>query len=612
MLRLIFFKKILLVKFVFLFLTNYFLYFTSKCCECCSSSCKIGYQSSKVTEPSKKQTNTGSDNNKENNKNIENIPNFSQGLEKNKEYNKDIDEAISNDTEPSKKQTETSIDNNKEKNNNIKNSPNFSKGLEKIKEINKDIDAAFIYNQDAINTNNTLITRYIIDNDINIQNAKIDRKIIATDNNKNYSHLDPKHPHLQKYEYTVEGNGIRKNFITKDISGLYYNNENKNINYISTLLDILRLLDLFELKYKYEPYCNNEKGILLLETNFDKNQIMSNYFNNNEDANYNDFFLFENARVFYFFSSLLGLRNYSNLIDNTNIYVKDDNLKFIFAEYPREISEQNFNIDKNNKSYFLIDFFYDDIDCDSYGYKYTAYLNTSRFLLYKNISDLELNLLAITMILHHCRPYFTTRTLDENPTLKKRLNILNTNYFSNLGPMQRINIGVFTDDETKYEDIKKILLDKLKINLQYNCYTHDEFYITKILQSFYNNNNCKNINDFIEKFCNFLNNNKDKFKIQNDIKNIKNFFINNLENTKKIINAEIKYTENKYGNILKLLMSFTNEENEKKKKKIKELNTYLEHQNNTSDDRATLELIKRIKDRIDIVKKSGVFKNFFS
>lgn len=563
MLRLIFFKKILLVKFVFLFLTNYFLYFTSKCCECCSSSCKIGYQSSKVTEHSKKQTNTDSDNNKEKNKNIEN-------------------------------------------------SPNFSQGLEKIKEINKDINAAFIYNQDAINTNNTLITRYIIDNDINIQNAKIDRKIIATDNNKNYSLLDPEHPHLQKYEYTVEDNGIIKNFITKDISGLYYNNENKNINYISTLLDILRLLDLFELKYKCEPYCNNEKGILLLETNFNKNQIMSNYFNNNEDANYNDFFLFENARVFYFFSSLLGLRDYSNLIDNTNIYVKDDNLKFIFAKYPEKISEKNFNIDKNNKSYFLIDFFYDDIDYDSYGHNYTAYLNTSRFLLYKNISDLELNLLAITMILHHCRPYFTTRTLDENPTLKKRLNILNTNYFLDLRPMQRIDIGIFKNDKTDYKDIKKILLDKLKINLQYNYYTHDEFYITKILQSFYNKNNCKDINDFIEKFCNFLNDNKDKFKIKEDIKNIKNFFINNLENTKNIIKAEIKYTEKTYDNMLNLLTSFTKKETEYIKKKIKELNKYLEHQNNTSKDKSTLELIKRIKNRIDIVKKSGVFENLFS
>ena len=544
-------------------MTNYFLYFTSKCCECCSSSCKIGYQSSKVTEHSKKQTNTDSDNNKEKNKNIEN-------------------------------------------------SPNFSQGLEKIKEINKDINAAFIYNQDAINTNNTLITRYIIDNDINIQNAKIDRKIIATDNNKNYSLLDPEHPHLQKYEYTVEDNGIIKNFITKDISGLYYNNENKNINYISTLLDILRLLDLFELKYKCEPYCNNEKGILLLETNFNKNQIMSNYFNNNEDANYNDFFLFENARVFYFFSSLLGLRDYSNLIDNTNIYVKDDNLKFIFAKYPEKISEKNFNIDKNNKSYFLIDFFYDDIDYDSYGHNYTAYLNTSRFLLYKNISDLELNLLAITMILHHCRPYFTTRTLDENPTLKKRLNILNTNYFLDLRPMQRIDIGIFKNDKTDYKDIKKILLDKLKINLQYNYYTHDEFYITKILQSFYNKNNCKDINDFIEKFCNFLNDNKDKFKIKEDIKNIKNFFINNLENTKNIIKAEIKYTEKTYDNMLNLLTSFTKKETEYIKKKIKELNKYLEHQNNTSKDKSTLELIKRIKNRIDIVKKSGVFENLFS
>ena len=544
-------------------MTNYFLYFTSKCCECCSSSCKIGYQSSKVTEHSKKQTNTDSDNNKEKNKNIEN-------------------------------------------------SPNFSQGLEKIKEINKDINAAFIYNQDAINTNNTLITRYIIDNGINIQNAKIDRKIIATDNNKNYSLLDPEHPSLQKYEYTVEDNGIIKNFITKDISGLYYNNENKNINYISTLLDILRLLDLFELKYKCEPYCDNENGILLLETNFDKNQIMSNYFNNNGNANYNDFFSFENARVFYFFSSLLGLRNYSNLIDNTNIYVKDDNLKFIFAEYPRKISEQNFNIDKNNKSYFLIDFFYDDIDYDSYGYNYTAYLNTSRFLLYKNITDLELNLLAITMILHNCRPYFTTRTLDENPTLKKRLDILNTNYFLDLRPMQRIDIGIFKNDKTDYKDIKKILLDKLKINLQYNYYTHDEFYITKILESFYNKNNCKDINDFIEKFCNFLNDNKDKFKIEEDIKNIKNFFINNLENTKEIIKAEIKYTEKTYNNMLNLLTSFTKEETEYIKEKIEELNTYLEHQNNTSKDKSTIELIKRIKNRINIIKKSGVFENLFS
>ena len=508
MLRLIFFKKILLVKFVFLFLTNYFLYFTSKCCDCCNS-CKIGYQSSKVTEPSKKQTNTGSDNNKEKNKNIEN-------------------------------------------------SQNFSQGLEKIKEFNKDIDLAFFHNKNAINTNNTLITRYIIDNGINIQNAKIDRKIIATD--KCYSFLEREHPSLQKYEYTVEGNGIIKNFITKDISGLDYDydNGNKNINYISTLLDILRLLDLFELKYKCEPYCDNKNGILLLETNFDKNQIMSNYFKNKENVNYNDFFLFKNARVFYFFSSLLGLRDYSNLIDNTNVYVKDGNLKFIFAEYPRKISEQNFNIDKNNKNYFLKDFFYDDINCDNYDYK--AYLNTNRFLLYKDINDLELNLLAITMILHNCRPYFTTRTLDKNPDLKKRLDILNTNYSSDLIPMKRINIGVFMDDETIYEDIKEILSDELKINLQYNCYTHDEFYITKILESFYNNNNCKDINDFIEKFCNFLNNNKDKFKIQEDIKNIKKFFIDNLENTKKIIKAEIKYTEKTYDNILKLLTSFTQEE----------------------------------------------------
>lgn len=597
-----FYKKIHLVIFIFLKLNN----ISFCCCNGCCNSCRLGKNIHKIIDLQKKtdkyKTNNKIRNNTNPNEDVDENENTFNGLKK-----------IEKTNEPSKKQTNTGSDNDKEKNKNIKNSLSFFQGLEKIKEINKDIDAAFIYNQDTINANNILITKYIIDNGINIQNAKINRKIIASEKNyKNYQHFAPEHPHLQKYEYTVEDNGIIKNFITKDISGLDYDNKNKNINYISTLLYILQLLDLFELNYKCEPYCDNKDGILLLETNFDKNQITSNYFKNKENVNYNEFFSFENSRVFYFFSSLLGLRDYSDLIDNTNVYVKDGNLKFIFAKYPKKISEQNFNIDKNNKNYFLTDFFYDDIDCDSYAYNYILYLNTNRFLLYKDITDLELNLLAITMILHNCRPYFTTRTLYENPILKERLDILNNNCYSDLRPMQRIDIGVFTDIETKYKNIKEILLDKLNIDLQYNCYTHDEFYITKILQSFYNNNDCKDINDFIEKFCNFLYNNRNKFNINEDIEKIKKFFIDNLEHTKKIIKAEIKYTEKTYDNILKLLTSFTNEEIVYIKKKIEELNTYLEQQNNTSDDRATLELIKRIKDRIDIVKKSGVFEEFFS
>ena len=42
-------------------------------------------------------------------------------------------------------------------------------------------------------------------------------------------------------------------------------------------------------------------------------------------------------------------------------------------------------------------------------------------------------------------------------------------------------------------------------------------------------------------------------------------------------------------------MSFTNEEIVYIKKKIKELNKYLEQQNNTSKDKSTKELIKRIE-----------------
>lgn len=519
-----------------------------------------------------------------------------------------IHEIIDRQKKTDTNKTNNEIRNNINHNENVNEKENTFNGFKKIEEINEPLKKYL--EPDDFNLNCCLINEYIKDEGIDIKKATINLNI----DNTGFDNI---------YKYDVEYNGVKKEFITKKIRNL--NNlegtplaEFIDSSSILILQEILTILGLFELNSKYKKNNDKGNGFFLIKKNFDENEIKKFYENNRIVNENNTVNTFKNLRLFYFFSGLLNLDDYNILKYNNNVYVKDGNLKFIFPEInfiDDATTFKNVTLDENNKYYFLEHYFFRTYT--DWKNKKNDMIQDSDYCFFQVNNEKQLKLGAISYILLNSDIYFTPHSnIAEIHEIKKRINFFKENYACEIKPIKRMQLGIIYKNP---DDFIKFLKNEFKIEFNYYCCTL--FTLTKILEKIYDIKGYKNINEFIEFISNYIIekienlNITDNFTVKKkDItkESIKKYINDNLENAINIIKVEKEYADEVINSTFDSILDFTNEEKNDIKNKLIELEKYIKDKTNSTKDRTVINILDRINSRIDEVKTSGVFKEFFS
>ena len=165
----------------------------------------------------------------------------------------------------------------------------------------------------------------------------------------------------------------------------------------------------------------------------------------------------------------------------------------------------------------------------------------------------------------------------------------------------------------------KFLKNEFKIEFNYYCCKL--FTLTKIFEKIYDIKHFNDINEFIEFISNYIIEKIENLNITDNLtvkkkdvtkESIKKYINDNLENAIKIIKIEKEYADKVINSTFDSILNFTNKEKNDIKNKLIELEKYIKDKKNSTNDRTVINILDRISSRIDEVKTSGVFKEFFS